>query len=88
MEVQLLYESWKSGATSFRRLADGEWKTWLERDFEGRMDDMENGGEDAANSVEETAAANNGETANTGEEAAAGCGPATGATAEEHGAYV
>ena len=43
MEVQLLYESWKSGATSFRRLADGEWKTWLERDFEGRMDDMENG---------------------------------------------
>jgi hypothetical protein len=30
-EVQLLYESWKSGATCFRRLTDNEWKEWLER---------------------------------------------------------
>jgi hypothetical protein len=30
VEVQLLYESWQSGASRFRKLTDPEWKDWLD----------------------------------------------------------
>jgi hypothetical protein len=36
-EVQLLYESWKSGATRFRKLSDSEFKAWLDRYSAGKM---------------------------------------------------
>jgi hypothetical protein len=37
-EVQLLYDSWKSQSTTFRKLTDVEWKKWLDNDFAERMD--------------------------------------------------
>jgi hypothetical protein len=44
-EVRLLYESWKSGTTRFRRLTDAEWKVWLDKDLEGRVGEMDNSGD-------------------------------------------